>query len=87
MDAWTWCGPNAHAKRRRTLHRISKKSDTASRSAGNAARGVQIILEIDYRKEVITMAKKKGGCGCGCIEVKPAGKAPAKDKKEDRKPS
>ena len=33
------------------------------------------------------MAKKKRGCGCGCIEVKPAGKAPAKDKKEDRKPS
>ena len=32
------------------------------------------------------MAEKKGGCGCGCFEVKPAGEKPAKDKKDDKKP-
>ncbi len=27
------------------------------------------------------MAETKGGCGCGCIDVKPAAEKPAKGKK------
>ena len=63
---------------------FQKDPMTASRSSGSAARGLQIIPEIDDRKEVITMAKKKGGCGCGCIEMKPAGEKPDRGRKEDR---
>lgn len=33
------------------------------------------------------MAEKKGGCGCGCIETKPAAEKPSKDQKQVRKPS
>ncbi len=31
------------------------------------------------------MAEKKGNCGCGCIDLKPADKKPAKTKKKDKK--
>jgi hypothetical protein len=49
------------------------------------AQVVRGLLNYLNREEVMRMAEKKNGCGCGCIPLKQPIEKPAKGKKEIKK--